>query len=60
MASSPGQEREHNVGLAFGLTIGAGVCTGIGAVAVCIKRDPSPLFMGSVLSLSAGVMVFVS
>ncbi|QDZ24144.1 zinc permease [Chloropicon primus] len=51
---------ENNVGLAFGLNILAGACTGIGAVAVVLKKDISPPVTGGILSLSAGVMVFVS
>lgn len=51
---------EHNVGLAFGLNVMAGACTGIGSVVVVLKEDVSPQITGGILGLSAGVMVFVS
>ena len=54
------EDREHNVGLAFGLTMLAGACTGIGSVIVAIKYDIGPKATGGILALSAGVMVFVS
>lgn len=62
MAESGGSafEPENNVGLAFGLNVMAGACTGIGAVLVVLKRDIGPVATGGVLTFSAGVMVFVS
>mmetsp|Transcript_10465 Transcript_10465/g.36098 ORF Transcript_10465/g.36098 Transcript_10465/m.36098 type:complete len:187 (-) Transcript_10465:542-1102(-) len=62
MAESGGSsfEPENNVGLAFGLNVMAGACTGIGAALVVLKKDIGPVATGGVLTFSAGVMVFVS
>ena len=51
-----------NVGLAFGLTIGAGLSTTLGAFlpfVPCIKRS-NTLFLAAGLALAAGVMLYVS
>lgn len=45
---------------AFGLTLLAGLATGIGGVIAVAKRDPGPRFLASALGLSAGVMIYVS
>eukprot|EP01025_Chloroclados_australasicus_P064178 TRINITY_DN853_c0_g1_i1.p1 TRINITY_DN853_c0_g1~~TRINITY_DN853_c0_g1_i1.p1 ORF type:complete len:360 (-),score=49.48 TRINITY_DN853_c0_g1_i1:279-1358(-) len=51
---------EGDVGLAFGLVIGAGLCTTIGAVlAFFVSLNNLSLLAGS-LGLSAGVMLYVS
>merc|ERR1719367_435715 len=54
---------EHNVGLSFALTIGAGLSTCIGGTIVFFKRRmdlASPKILAISLSLSAGVMIFIS
>ena len=51
---------EPNVGLAFGLNIAAGACTGLGALVVLLKYNVRPEYTGGVLGVSAGVMVFIS
>jgi zinc transporter ZupT len=50
---------EGNLALAFGLTIGAGLATTIGAcLPFCISVD-SPRILAASLAGSAGVMVYV-
>ena len=52
----------NNVGLAFGLTIGAGFCTNIGAILSflpCFKRNNVTLLAVG-LALAAGFMVYIS
>lgn len=59
MADDPNE----NVALAFGLTIAAGLSTGIGAGMVFLSgwvKLTEPTFLGGALALSAGVMLYVS
>lgn len=46
--------------LAFGLTLFAGLATGIGSLVVFLDRQLSARFLASCLSFSAGVMLYVS
>lgn len=53
---------DKNLGLAFGLTIGAGFATGVGALLPfipCIKRSDTKYLTAS-LGLAAGVMIYIS
>eukprot|EP00281_Chroomonas_sp_CCMP1168_P033385 CAMPEP_0206256190 /NCGR_PEP_ID=MMETSP0047_2-20121206/24636_1 /ASSEMBLY_ACC=CAM_ASM_000192 /TAXON_ID=195065 /ORGANISM="Chroomonas mesostigmatica_cf, Strain CCMP1168" /LENGTH=411 /DNA_ID=CAMNT_0053682615 /DNA_START=6 /DNA_END=1241 /DNA_ORIENTATION=+ len=51
---------EGNVGLAFGMTIGAGMCTTLGAsLAFCVPVQ-NKRFLAVSLAIAAGVMVYVS
>ena len=50
----------YNLGLAFLLTAGAGLSTGIGSCIGLAVRKPGPKFMGFTLGFSAGVMILVS
>lgn len=55
-------QSDGNVGLAFGLTIGAGLATTLGALlpfVPCIKRSNTQ-FLAIGLGLAAGVMLYVS
>ena len=45
---------------AFGLTLFAGLATGIGGLIAVMKRNPGPQFIAGALGLSAGVMLYVS
>lgn len=45
---------------AFGLTLFAGLATGIGGLISLLKKDPGPRFLAGSLGLSAGVMLYVS
>lgn len=49
-----------NVLLAFGLTLGAGLATGIGSAMALVGRRSSGTFLSASLGLSAGVMIYVS
>ena len=50
----------ENVGMALGLTLLAGLSTGIGsAIAYCIKR-PKIVYLAFALGLSGGVMIYIS
>ena len=49
-----------SIALAFGLTLLAGLSTGIGGFLGVLKHKPGPAFMAGSLGLSAGVMVYVS
>lgn len=49
-----------NVALAFGLSLFAGLSTGLGGLLVALKRDPSDKFLAASLGFSAGVMVYIS
>ena len=51
---------EGNIPTAFGLTLMAGLCTGIGSVFVMLFRKPSLRILSFGLGFSAGVMVFLS
>ena len=46
--------------LAFGLTLLAGLSTGLGGVISVAKRNPGPQFLAGSLGFSAGVMLYVS
>ncbi len=45
---------------AFGLTVFAGLATGIGSLMALTSRKFSPKFLSAALGLSAGVMIYVS
>lgn len=49
-----------NFGLAFGLSLFAGLSTGLGGLLVALKRNPSDRFLAASLGFSAGVMVYIS
>jgi len=49
-----------NVLLAFGLTIFAGLSTGIGSLFILFVKKPNGKFLSIVLGFSAGVMIYVS
>jgi ZIP family zinc transporter len=51
---------EGSILFAFGLTLLAGLCTGIGSVFVLLFRKPSLRVLSFGLGFSAGVMVFLS
>jgi ZIP family zinc transporter len=58
-----GRVEDENVGIAFGLVIGAGAATGIGAAVVFVPalvRLASRKTLAAALGLSAGVMTYVS
>lgn len=58
-STNPSNKR---VGLAFGLTIGAGLATGVGAIVPffpCIKQFDTK-FLTAALGLASGVMIYVS
>ena len=45
---------------AFGLTLFAGLATGLGGLIAVMKNDPGKRFMAGALGLSTGVMLYVS
>ncbi len=45
---------------AFGLTLFAGLATGIGGLIAVLKKEPGPRFLAGALGLSTGVMLYVS
>jgi len=45
---------------AFGLTLLAGLCTGIGSIVSLLYKKFNPKFLGIMLGISAGVMLYVS
>ncbi|RNE48489.1 zinc transporter ZupT [Corynebacterium alimapuense] len=45
---------------ALGLTVFAGLATGIGGLIAVLKKDPGDRFMAGALGFSAGVMLYVS
>ncbi|MDK8879033.1 zinc transporter ZupT [Corynebacterium sp. MSK008] len=49
-----------NFGFAFGLSLFAGLSTGLGGLLVALKRNPSDKFLAASLGFSAGVMVYIS
>ncbi|MFC3849983.1 zinc transporter ZupT [Corynebacterium hansenii] len=49
-----------NLWFAFGLTMAAGLSTGIGGLISVRRRNPGPRFMAGALGFSAGVMLYVS
>ena len=55
-----GQEIEGNVTLALGLTLFAGLATGVGSLVVFFSRRPNMALLSFGLGLSSGVMVYVS
>ncbi len=50
----------HTVLLAFGLTLFAGLSTGIGAVLSLVAKETNTRFLSLALGFSAGVMIYVS
>ncbi|WP_295624040.1 zinc transporter ZupT [uncultured Corynebacterium sp.] len=50
----------ENLWFAFGLTLAAGLATGIGGLISVSRRNPGPRFMAGALGFSAGVMLYVS
>lgn len=50
----------ENVLFAFGLTVIAGLCTGIGSIIAFVVKKPSAKFLSISLGFSAGVMIYVS
>lgn len=48
------------VAVAFGITLLAGLSTGIGGLYVALKRAPSQHFLAASLGFSAGVMLYIS
>jgi ZIP family zinc transporter len=55
-----GPEIEGNVTLALGLTLFAGLATGVGSLVVFFSRKPHMAILSFGLGLSSGVMVYVS
>jgi ZIP family zinc transporter len=53
-------EIEGNVALALGLTLAAGLATGVGSLVVFFSRRPHMALLSFGLGLSSGVMVYVS
>lgn len=51
---------EHNVWLAFGLTLLAGLSTGIGSAVALFARRSNMSVLSAALGFSAGVMIYVS
>jgi len=51
---------ESNVLFAFGLTLFAGLATGIGSLIGLLSKKFSPKFLAASLGFSAGVMIYVS
>ncbi len=51
---------EHNVLLAFSLTLLAGLATGIGSALAFLARRTNTGFLATALGFSAGVMIYVS
>lgn len=49
-----------DVSVAFGMTLLAGLSTGLGGLYVACKRAPSERFLASSLGFSAGVMLYIS
>jgi len=50
----------HNILLAFGLTLFAGLSTGIGSAIAFFANKTNPKFLSIALGFSAGVMIYVS
>ncbi len=48
------------VAIALGITLLAGLATGIGGILSTMWRNPGPRFMAGALGISAGVMLYVS
>ncbi|MBN2635869.1 MAG: zinc transporter ZupT [Prolixibacteraceae bacterium] len=51
---------EENILFAFGLTVFAGLATGIGSVMSLLSKKFNPKFLAASLGFSAGVMIYVS
>lgn len=51
---------DYNVALAFGLTLFAGLATGVGSAIAFFAKRTNTKFLSSALGFSAGVMVYVS
>ena len=51
---------QSNVLTAFGLTLLAGLCTGLGSIIILVLRRPGLRFLSFGLGFSAGVMIFLS
>lgn len=51
---------EANVWIAFGLTVFAGLATGIGSALAFFTKQTSTRFLSTALGFSAGVMIYVS
>ena len=51
---------EHNIWIAFGLTIIAGLATGIGSLIALVAKHTNTKFLSISLGFSAGVMLYVS
>ena len=51
---------QSNVWAAFGLTVFAGLSTGVGSVMALMSRKFNPKFLAASLGFSAGVMIYVS
>jgi len=51
---------DGNVGLAFGLTVAAGLCTTVGAAIVFCAKLANAKFLAGSLGFSSGVMLYVS
>ena len=49
----------HNMLLAFGLTLIAGLSTGIGSIIALLSKKTDTRFLSASLGLSAGVMIYV-
>eukprot|EP00343_Euplotes_focardii_P012183 CAMPEP_0205830146 /NCGR_PEP_ID=MMETSP0206-20130828/40207_1 /ASSEMBLY_ACC=CAM_ASM_000279 /TAXON_ID=36767 /ORGANISM="Euplotes focardii, Strain TN1" /LENGTH=105 /DNA_ID=CAMNT_0053133521 /DNA_START=30 /DNA_END=344 /DNA_ORIENTATION=+ len=52
--------REDNLGLAFGMTAGAGMATTLGALMSFVVKLENTSILAIGLGISAGVMIFVS
>ena len=50
----------ENVGMALGLTMVAGLSTGIGSAIAYFIRRPKIIYLAFALGLSAGVMIYIS
>jgi ZIP family zinc transporter len=55
-----GPEIEGNVTLALGLTLAAGLATGLGSLVVFFSRRPHMALLSFGLGMSSGVMVYIS
>lgn len=53
------QTASGNVGIAFALVIGAGLCTTLGACAAFFAKLASPKYLAMGLGVAAGVMMYV-
>lgn len=51
---------EQNIAFAFGLTVLAGLATGVGSAIACFTQRTNTNFLSATLGFSAGVMIYVS